>query len=114
MRKKSFKLWMTMMLGVIICLCYNKVQAAEITSVFTGEKINRETVQTIETTQRISSTSITIVRKESGYTYEGGTKKLWDFYDQNKPEDKYYCLNEKQGFNDDAATKILNIIIQEI
>ncbi len=100
MKKRLLKFLMVI-LGVMIFLSFNNVQATEIISVFTGEKINRKSVQTIEKTQRISSINITISRKESVYTYNSD-KTVWSFYDKNNENDKYYCLNEQQGFNSDA------------
>ncbi len=101
MKKKLFALAI-IILGVILCLIPNKVQGAEITSVFTGEKLNRKSIQTIEAFNSLEKVPITIERKASNYKYNGN-KDIWKFSDQDNPDEIYYCLNYEQGFAETTA-----------
>ena len=106
MKKKLFKLSIVI-LGALMCLGFNKVQASQITSAFTGEKLNRNNVKalnSIATFGDISNTPITIERKASGYKYNTGTdgqgQDVWEFVNKDENDKHiYYCLNKEKGFN---------------
>jgi len=94
--KKLFNLFL-IILGVMMLFSFTKVQAAEITSIFTGQTVSRSNVQTLGTNPIILSDPITLQRIDSGYKYDG-TMTIWQFFDKNNPKDMYYCLNKDQGF----------------
>ena len=56
MRKKSIFKLLAITLGVILMgLSFNQVQASEITSVFSGEVLSRQTLQTLATDNELDT-----------------------------------------------------------
>lgn len=95
--KKLFNLF-AIMLGVMMCFAFGQVQASELTSFFTGERITRDNVQKVADYPILLSAPITLQRRDSGYQYDGN-KVIWEFVDKDNPKDMYYCLNKDQGFS---------------
>lgn len=99
-KKKLFKLF-TIIMGVIMCFAFYKVQASEITSAFTGEKITRRNIQAVTKSNTISNgisiVPVTLGISESEYKTNNGNV-YWTIKNNNNNDQDIYCLNLSRGF----------------
>ena len=100
MRKKSIFKLLTIMIGVIlISLSFNQVQASEITSVFSGEVVSRQTLKTLAIDNELDTKIVPIKLgiQQSGYKTNGGNT-YWVIKDTKGVNKDLYCLNLLRGF----------------
>ena len=128
MKLKNKLILLGISMGVISCFGLNSLQASEITSVFSGETITRDTVQSVSLTSELNTDLVLGISKtkESGnwYTWNPKTdgidedgklivdasgnvqaQKVWKIakYASESSTDgdysnSYYCLNFERGF----------------
>ena len=100
MRKKSIFKLLTIMIGVIlISLSFNQVQASEITSVFSGEVVSRQTLKTLAIDNELDTKIVPIKLgiQQSEYKTNGGNT-YWVIKDTKGVNKDLYCLNLLRGF----------------
>ena len=93
-KKKIFNI-LAIILGVITCFSFSKVQAAEFDSGITRDSL---TAYTTTNFNMLNSNAETLILKDSDYTYDG-SKKVWKIINETFPNNIYYCLNMTRGFN---------------
>ena len=111
MRKKRILTLSGILLGVLMCFNFNKVQAVD--SVFSGAKLTRETLSTVAQANELNEIKYLGISKirQSGKYYQLDTtttnegKKVWkitrrDSATSTTPiyDEIYYCVNATQGF----------------
>ncbi len=94
MKKILLKL-SVILLGMVMLMTAYNVRASEITSAFTGEKINRETLPILS--NEVTVVPITLKIQPSGYQTNEGYD-YWSIIDQNEQYKDIYCLNLSKGF----------------
>jgi len=111
--KKVFKLFI-IVLGIIMMFGATKVQASEITSIFSEGTLTRSNLQDISQTMSLSENSVNATQlqisgiRKSGNAYTwnpntvGDAKNVWKIAVYNSSardySNLYYCLNAVQGF----------------
>lgn len=111
MRKKRILTLSGILLGVLMCFNFNKVQAVD--SVFSDTKLTRETLSTVAQANELNEIKYLGISKirQSGKYYQLDTtttnegKKVWkitrrDSATSTTPiyDEIYYCVNATQGF----------------
>ena len=128
MKLKNKLILLAILMGVISCFGLNSLKAAEITSVFSGETINRQTIATLARTSEANSDKVLGISKEresgawyainptaDGLNTEGDlivdkngnvkAQKIWKIAEHSSLSSSirnynnlYYCLNVERGF----------------
>ena len=93
-KKKIFNI-LAIILGVITCFSFSKVQAIEFDSNITRDSL---TAYTTTNFNMLNSNEETLKLKDSVYIYDG-SKKVWKIVNESLPNNIYYCLNMTRGFN---------------
>ena len=111
MRKKKLLNLSAIIIGALLCFGFNKVQAID--SVFDGTSITRNNLQSVATSNALSTPDTSTVlgisktRKTGNYySWENNTtvdaKNVWKIADYTSGSadysDLYYCLNAERGF----------------
>ena len=98
MKLKNKLILLGISIGVISCLGINNSKAAEITSVFSGETINRERITNISTLNELNNyVPVTLGIAKSEYK-TNNENTYWTIKDSNGKYKDLYCLNLNRGF----------------
>lgn len=97
MRKKRILTLSGILLGVLMCFNFNKVQAVD--SVFSDTRLTRETLSTVAQENSLEKVIVPITLKidKSNYKTNNG-ETIWSIADKDKNYKDIYCININRGF----------------